>query len=72
MKQNQARNRDVTPPMTLGANSSIESEDAVLMMRRVEFKQNATAADLLLQNEKVKMSLEIPGAQTFTSTGGGQ
>jgi hypothetical protein len=48
MKQNQARNRqhtDVTPPMTLGPNSSIESDDAVLMMRRVEFKQNTAAAD---------------------------
>ena len=65
MKQNQARNRqqtDVTPPMTLGANSSIDSDDAVLMMRRVEFKQNtADPNNLLLQNEKVKMSLEIPG-----------
>lgn len=60
--------------MTLGANSSIDSEDAVLMMRRVEFKQNAAAVadpnNLLLQNEKVKMSLEIPGTQTFTSSGG--
>ena len=76
MKQNQARNRqqnDVTPPMTLGPNSSIDSDDAVLMMRRVEFKQNTAAADhnnLLLQNEKVKMSLELPGTQTFSSTGG--
>ena len=72
MKQNQARNRqhtDVTPPMTLGPNSSIDSEDAVLMMRRVEFKQNAHD-NIMLQNEKVKMSLEIPGTHTFSSTGG--
>ena len=75
MKQNQARNRqhtDVTPPMTLGPNSSIDSEDAVLMMRRVEFKQNAHDNNIMLQNEKVKMSLEIPGTQTFSSTGGVQ
>lgn len=48
----------MTPPITLGPNTSIDSEDAVLMMRKVEIKQHTDK--LLLQNEKVKMSLELP------------
>jgi len=68
MKQTQAKaNQPQTDATTLGANSSFDSEDAILMLRKVEIKQHH---DLLLQNEKVKMSIELPATHTFTSTGG--
>jgi hypothetical protein len=68
MKQTQAKaNQLQTDATILGANSSIDSEDAILMLRKIEIKHHH---DLLLQNEKVKMSIELPATHTFTSTGG--